>query len=341
MLGNMKAYKYIVVLVSVLAGWTVAAPAGDGHKASDPVVWGAESPAVSGEETSETAEDETKTAEDETIPPPALPPRRRSRSTAERTGAIHYAPAMKADTGGTAAADADRPAEAYRDADTGGTATADADRPAEVYRDGAEADGNKRVRFELGLRCLGIWLTDDRKGEPFHGSYIGSIYKLKAKQNWLPIHPYAQVEFALPGGLWLGVGATYSHAETQTLDNGGGDGDVESDLVMGYAVLERPVWRLRPYVEAGGGCAFNSFDATGSWGAGDRRKFVLDNSPVWMAGGGIGLALAEHFTLDAHVRYVHYDVDGTYVFRGDSRPDTDFTFTTSHVAAGAGLSYAF
>ena len=316
MLESMKAYKYIVVLVFVVAVWTVAAWAGDGHSASDPVAWGTGSPADSGAEASTAVEDGT-------IPPPALAPQ--WRSTAERTGAVHYAPAMKADLGGTAA----------------GTASLSVGLPGETCRDAEDADGNKRVRIELGLRSLGIWLTDDRKGEPFNGSYIGSIYKLKAKQNWVPIHPYAQVEFALPGGLWLGVGATYSHVETETLDNGGGDGDVESDLVMGYAVLERPVWRLRPYVEAGGGRAFNTFDEKESWGANGRREFVLEDSPVWMAGGGIGLAFTTHFTLDAHVRYVHYDVDGTYVFRGDSRPDTDFTFTTSHVAAGVGLSYAF
>lgn len=312
----MKAYKYIVVLVFVLAGWIVGAWAGEGHSASDPVEWGTVSPSGSGEGANAPAADDA-------VPAPDLAPR--WRSTAERTGAIHYAPAMKADWGEIGA----------------GTAPSAADRPAEAYRDGADADGNKRVRFELGVRSLGVWLTDDRKGEPFNGSYVGSIYKLKAKQNWVPIHPYAQVEFALPGGLWFGLGATYSHVETETLDDGGGDGDVESDLVMGYAVLERPVWRLRPYAEAGGGWAFNTFDEDASWGAGGRREFVLEDSPVWMVGGGIGLAFTAHFTLDAHVRYVHYDVDGTYVFRGDSRPDTDFTFTTSHMAAGVGLSYAF
>lgn len=312
----MKAYKYIVVLVFVLAGWIVGAWAGEGHSASDPVEWGAGSPSGS-------VEGANAPAADDAVPAPNLAPR--WRRTAERTGAIHYAPAMQADWGEIGA----------------GTAPSAADRPAEAYRDGADADGNKRVRFELGVRSLGIWLTDDRKGEPFNGSYVGSIYKLKAKQNWVPIHPYAQVEFALPGGLWFGLGATYSHVDTETLDDGGGDGDVESDLVMGYAVLERPVWRLRPYAEAGGGWAFNTFDEDASWGAGGRREFVLEDSPVWMVGGGIGLAFTAHFTLDAHVRYVHYDVDGTYVFRGDSRPDTDFTFTTSHMAAGVGLSYAF
>ena len=228
-----------------------------------------------------------------------------TRSAAERTGAIHYAPALDTDTAS------------------------------------ADPDAVRNVRFELGIRSLGVSLTDDKKGEPFNGSFIGSIYKLKAKQNWVPIHPFAQLEFALPGGLWFGAGATYSHLDVETLDDGGGDGDIESDLVLAYAILEYPTEHLRPYAEAGGGWAFNTFDAIGSWSAGNRREFVLEDSPVWMVGGGLGVALTDHFTLDAHVRYVHFDVDGTYVFRGDKRPDTDFTFTPSYVAAGLGISYAF
>lgn len=225
-------------------------------------------------------------------------------SVAERTGAIHYAPAMEADA------------------------------------PEAAPDAGRRFRFELGIRSMGAWLTDDRQGEPFHGSFVGSIYKIKAKQNWVPIHPFAQLSFALPGGLWLGAGATYSHLDVETLDDGGGDGDIESDLVLGYVLLEYPVARLRPYAEAGCGRAFNTFDADASWSAGGRREFVLEDSTAWMAGGGIGVAVTDRFTVDAHVRYVHFDVDGTYEFRGDSRPDTDFTFTPSYVAAGVGVSYA-
>lgn len=235
---------------------------------------------------------------------PSVPdPEPETQNVAERTGAIHYAPALDAET----------------------TAVS------------SEA---RRFRFELGIRSMGAWLTDDRQGKPFDGSFVGSIYKIKAKQNWVPIHPYAQLSFALPGGLWLGAGATYSHLDVETLDDGGGDGDIESDLVMGYVLLEYPVARLRPYAEAGYGRAFNTFDADASWSAGGRREFVLEDSPAWMAGGGIGLAVTERFTVDAHVRYVHFDVDGTYEFRGDSRPDTDFTFTPSYVAAGIGVSYA-
>ena len=257
-------------------------------------------PATAEEPAEVFSETGSETPDEESIFTPATG----TRSTAERTGAIHYAPAQGAESV----------------------------LPTAPMRN---------VRFELGVRSMGVHLTDDKKGEPFHNSFIGSIYKLKAKQNWLPIHPFAQLEFALPGGLWLGAGATYSHLDVETLDDGGGDGDIESDILLAYALLEYPVERLRPYAEAGYGRAFNTFDAIDSWSSKGRREFVLEDSPVWMVGGGLGVALTDHFTLDAHVRYVHFDVDGTYVFRGDSRPDTDFTFTPSYIAAGLGISYAF
>lgn len=247
------------------------------------------------------AEEEEAEAE-ESIPVPVPD----TRSTAERTGAILYAPAL------------------------GG------DRP-EPGSDG------RRVRFELGVRCLGVWLTDDRQGEPFRDSFIGSIYKLKAKQNWAPVNPYLQVKTDVGGGAWLGVGATYSRLKTETLDDGGGDGDIVTDAALAYVLLERPFvnGRIRPFVQVGGGIAFNDFDAIGSWGAGGMRSFELDDAPAFLAAGGCAFALAYGFSVDAYVRYLRCEMDGTYVYRGDARPGTDFTFPISHVAAGVGASYVF
>lgn len=205
----------------------------------------------------------------------------------------------------------------------------------------APASAMDRVRIEAGVRCLGVWLTEDRKGRPFKGSFIGSIYKLKARQNWLPIHPYVQATYELDSGWRLGGGLTYSRVEVQTLDNGGGDGDIESNEFMAYLLAERDFGRFRPYVEAGGGISFNSFDPNSDWGSGNQRSFDLDDSPALFAGGGCAVGLAGGLSLDAHVRYVHCDVDGTYIYRRDNRGNEDFTFTTSYVAAGVGLSYAF
>lgn len=258
---------------------------------------------VTSAEPSEEEEEFQEDAGDDELPPPVQD----TRTAAERTGAILYDPAM------------------------------------DENQSTPGSDTSRRVRFELGVRCLGVWLTDDRQGEPFHNSFIGSIYKLKAKQNWAPINPYLQVKAAVGGGAWLGVGATYSHLKTETLDNGGGDGDIVTDAVLAYVLLERPFvnGRIRPFVQVGGGMAINDFDAIGSWGAGGMRSFELDDAPAFLVAGGCAFGLTDHFALDAYVRYLRCEMDGTYVYRGDARPDTDFTFPISHVAAGVGVSYVF
>lgn len=259
--------------------------------------------AISGGDSADVDAEAEEAEMEESIPVPVPD----TRSTAEqRTGAIHYKPALDMDSS-------------------------------------SEADDGRRVRLELGVRCLGVWLTDDRQGKPFDGSFIGSIYKLKAKQNWAPINPYLQVKADVGGGAWLGVGATFSHLETETLDDGGGDGDIVTDAALAYVLLERPFvnGHIRPFVQVGGGIAFNDFDAIGSWGAGGMRRFDLDDAPAFLVAGGCAFALAYGFSVDAYVRYLRCEMDGTYVYRGDARPDTDFTFPISHIAAGVGVSYVF
>ena len=202
-------------------------------------------------------EEEEEEIQEDAVEDEFHPPVQDTWTTAERTGAVFYEPAL------------------------------DGNQP-EPGSDG------RRVCFELGVRCLGVWLTDDHQGEPFHNSFIGSIYKLKAKQNWAPINPYLQVKADVGGGAWLGVGATYSRLKTETLDDGGGDGDIVTDAALAYVLLERPFvnGRIRPFVQVGGGIAFNDFDAIGSWGAGGMRSFELDDAPAFLVAGGCAFALA-------------------------------------------------
>ena len=290
----------------------------DGHSrpaADDPVIWGEEAPAPAPAPRPAPVAPPparfvpvvpySRPAPGAAAPVPAAAPG--ARTSAERTGADRYRP----------------------DGSAGGLP-------------GEEEEAAPAVRVELGLRALGTWLTEDRKGKPFDGSYIGSINRLKAKRNWAPVHPYAQITFAIPGGFRLGAGVSYSHLGIETLDGGGGDGDIDSDILLGYLLLQRPVGRrFVPYAEVGGGMAFNSFDPVDSWAAGGKREFVLDDSPVFHAAGGFAVFLAGHLALDAYVRYLHCDIDGDYVFRGDPRPVTPFTFTASNVSAGLGLRYSF
>lgn len=233
------------------------------------------------------------------------------------------------------------PAKATLPDNSAGTPEAPAATAPRAVPEAEPEHGQTDLRFDVGVRCLGVWLTDDRKGEPHHGSFVGSIYKLKAKQNFAPIHPYVQVTFGLDDGWRIGCGATFSHVAIETLDNGSGDGDIEANAFMGYLLAGRDAGRFRPYAEAGGGISVNSFDADPSWSAHGTRKFDLENSMVLFAGVGCSVVLIGQLSLDAHLRYLHNDIDGTYIYKRDNRGGEDFTFTTSYVAAGLGLQYSF
>lgn len=224
-------------------------------------------------------------------------------NVATRTGAIHYEPAVR---------------------DTG-----------------ISANILQGVRLDLGVRSLYTWLLNDRKGEPFHGSFIGSIYRLDTDANLWPIHPYVQAAMEVKD--WnLGGGMAYSHLTVSTEDNGGGDGDIQTDALLFYFLAERPIGSsFTPFAEIGLGVAFNSFDAFDDWSAGGMRSFDLDDSLIFHLAGGCSYAFHRHWSADVYLRYMLYEVDGSYAFRGDSRPDEPFTFTPENLAVGLGLRYVF
>ncbi|MDR0994451.1 MAG: transporter [Verrucomicrobiota bacterium] len=213
---------------------------------------------------------------------------------------------------------------------------------AEVLPSAASRPGwMQRFRLSLGTRILYISLLDDRKGQPFHDSFVGSIYKLDAEQNALPIHPYLQLTTRL--NKWdLGGGISYSYLKTSTRDNGSGDGAVKSDAVLGYLLAAySAAFSLTPFVEAGIGYAFTSFDAFSDWSENGKREFDLDDSFVYYVGGGCAYAFTPNWSVNAYVRYMQYDVDGKYIYRGDSRAPQAFTFPMEQVAFGLGVTYAF
>lgn len=207
-----------------------------------------------------------------------------------------------------------------------------------------KGDGDSRlpqITFTIGTRALYMSLLDDKKGRPFENSFIGSIHKLEADQNMLPIHPYVQATAAV-GDFNLGLGFTYSYFKVSTRDNGGGDGAVKTDALSLYAIASYSApFNLTPFVEAGVGMAMNSFDAFSDWSEGGKREFDLDDSTLFYVGGGIDYAVMDHWLLNVYVRYMTYDVDGEYIYRGDSRPAQSFTFPLEHIGFGVGLAYAF
>lgn len=192
----------------------------------------------------------------------------------------------------------------------------------------------------LGVRFLNHWLLSPKKGKPFQHSFIGSINRLDMHNSFLP-SPYVRVS-APVGPLAAGLEFSYTRFHISTRDNGGGDGAIDSDAFFLLALAEIPnVSIFTPYVQLGAAYAANEFDPIGSWSSDNRRKFELDDSVAFVAALGCSCALTDSILLDLYARYMDYDIDGKYIYRGDSRPDTPFTFTTENVSVGLGLSYVF
>lgn len=195
----------------------------------------------------------------------------------------------------------------------------------------------------IGFRFLHFDLLKNVQGEPFQDSFIGSIHRLEA-QNEIFNHrrPYIQLTGKVQSWLELGVGASWDNLVIATRDQGQGDGDAHMEVQLLYAIIAFPnISRLTPFAEIGRGRYKNTFRPLPEWFAGGRRQFILEDSTAFHVAGGCDIRVWEGLSINLYVRYSDVDVDGIYIFRGDSRPDEPFTFTMDHVAYGAGVQYSF
>ena len=193
----------------------------------------------------------------------------------------------------------------------------------------------------LGTRSLFVNLLADSKGRPFENSFVGSITKLEADQDYAPVRPYAQIT-ALVGPAELGLGISYDSLTVATMDSDGGDGDIVMDCWMAYLVAAYPnKTRFTPFGEVGLASYQNTFEPFASWAENGKREFALENSQSIYYAGGCDITLGGNWSANLYLRYMDVEVDGEYIFRGDSRPSEPFTFTLEHMAYGVGVKYTF
>lgn len=216
--------------------------------------------------------------------------------------------------------------------------------PVEVADDQSAPDieeGRPAYLIEVGTRILHVNLLDDSQGTTEEDSFIGSLTGLDADQNYSPVRPYVQV--LLPRkNMRYGVGMSYDHMEVATVDDGGGDGDIDMTSLHLYLVAAYTGnARISPYGEVGVAFYDNSFEPHADWSEDGKRTFKLDSSTAPYLAAGCTIRMDEHWSLDVYLRYVDVDVDGHYVFRGDERDPDPFTFTLEHLAYGLGLKYVF
>lgn len=254
------------------------------------------------------------------------------------------APVVPANDKSDADEPADKPAAAKPAA---AEPVASSDTVARLYHEYRNSSGSSDRRasangphLALGVRFMNHWLLSPKKGKPFQHSFIGSINRLDMHNSFLP-SPYVRVS-APVGPLAAGLEFSYTRFHISTRDNGGGDGAIDSDAFFLVALAEIPNASIfTPYAQLGAAYAANEFDPIGSWSSDNRREFDLDDSVAFVAALGCSCALTDSILLDLYARYMDYDIDGKYIYRGDSRPDTPFTFTTENVSVGLGLSYVF
>lgn len=197
------------------------------------------------------------------------------------------------------------------------------------------------VRCQFGTRSLSINLVKDKQGEPFNGSFIGTINELIPNQDYMPLHPYIQILWPV-NGFRFGLGLCYDQWSIATEDGDGGDGDVETRIWTAYFTGRGAgLGRISPFFEAGWGMYENKFKPFPSWYAEGRRSFIFDDAEGLHLAAGCDFSLNRSWAANIYVRYVDVNLDGTYIFKGDSRAPEPFVFPVEHIAYGVGVSYSF
>lgn len=189
-------------------------------------------------------------------------------------------------------------------------------------------------KLEIGTRITHVVLLEDSKGEPYNGSFVGSITMLKEDQDYLPTKFYVQYKF-MP---CLGVGLSYDRVSAEAWDHGGTDGTTVLSGPLLYLLGCYPnSTKFTPFCELGAAFYSADFDEDSGWGP--NKEFVLDDTDGFYLALGCDYRLHDWWSLNIYGRYVNVDVDGVYNLNGDYREDV--LFTMSHLAFGIGAKFTF
>lgn len=204
-------------------------------------------------------------------------------------------------------------------------------------------------KLDIGFRTTRHKLKETDRGEPFDGSFIGSIDQLRLLPDESPsyqlVFRYAPIPYA-----GIGYQTDELVIRTQTSiprERRISDRDTDGNLILKgsmpfvfvrYNILN---W-IEPYAEYGRASFDNSFDPDPWWFSGGYREFVVEDSTrtsYWSV--GLGVTIGKHIVLDFYTRSIKIDVDAIYYFRGDDRAPEPFVFPASHRTHGFTASVRF
>lgn len=205
----------------------------------------------------------------------------------------------------------------------------------------------KSANWQIGTRYTKIQLQDKTRGEPFNGSFVGSLTEIKEEQDSIPNKVYIQGRLPKTP-CWIGV--SYDHARARTMDDGDGDGIPDTKGGDGYVDIQGYIpylqlalankTRLTPYLQVGYAFYQSKFDAFPSWSNGGRKAMNLDSTSGVEFGGGVHVRIYNNWAADIFAKSMQVDdVKGDYTMDGNKQ--SDVIFTMSYVAYGAGVSCRF
>jgi opacity protein-like surface antigen len=166
-------------------------------------------------------------------------------------------------------------------------------------------------RLSLGLRVSHWSLSDSRRyaedgslDNHNPGNFLGSLWGLDPKQNWIPL---PCLEYRVFSG--FGIGAAYDQQRIKTLDwadddktTVSGDGDLQLRGAQVFAFGRyRNHSRFTPLARAGWGYYWAAFYENAGWQP--PRWMEVENSHGWF--GGVGVEIAVKDQLGADVSFEH------------------------------------
>jgi len=203
-------------------------------------------------------------------------------------------------------------------------------------------------KLDVGIRTTRHKLKETDRGEPFDGSFIGSIDQLRLlpdeSPNYHLVIRYAPIPYA-----GIGYQTDQLVIRTQTSiprESRIGDRDTDGNLIvkgeMPFVFVRYLFFNcLEPYAEYGRARFKNSFDPDPWWFADGLREFVVEDAKTTYWGFGVGITIGKHVVLDIYTRSIKTDVDAVYFFRGDGRDPEPFVFPASHRTHGLTASVRF
>ena len=194
--------------------------------------------------------------------------------------------------------------------------------------------------LEVGTRSTGYTFTEDTQGEPFDGSFLGSLNEVHESQNYAPIKFFIQYKI----NPYFGIGTAYDQfkAVTGSSPHGedGGDGTFTLKGMYFYLLGAYPnETRFTPFVEVGFVSYSSDFEEDDWWYEGGKRVIHAESEVGSIFAIGCDIHVYEKWSVDVYFRHVNVDQDVDYVFR--SYVHTPGTFTLSHNEYGIGLKYSF